>query len=301
MRSEQPTCFVIMPFSVRDHDLEKYNGDRNHWNEVYEGLIEPAVEAAGMRLERDDDDLSSRLVVDGIWKKIENADVVLCDLSSFNPNVYLELGWALRADKKFVLIKDELTDFSFDLNQFHTCVYSSKLKPSSLKVDVKKLSKAIEETASEEDRQYSMVKRMALTTAIELDAGSDRQADMLELIYKKLDALPQQNKTYSKPITQERTTSNNYGLYIEVGDRVVIRSLGFFRDYFDMGVHPIGFNITTKNIMEDIDDWKPSIGDVCEITRILSPSQFNKDAPILILEKDERKFMLYSTDVVPYF
>ena len=45
---------------------------------------------------------------------------MLCDLSAHNPNLYLELGWALRADKRFVLIKDDLTDFKFDLNQFYT-------------------------------------------------------------------------------------------------------------------------------------------------------------------------------------
>lgn len=189
MSSDKPSCFVIMPFSVRDHDIEKYNNDSNHWNEVYEGLIEAAVEAAGMRIERDDKDFSSRLVAEGIWKKIEASDVVLCDLSSLNPNVYLELGWALRADKKFVLIKDEHTDFSFDLNQFHTCVYSSKLKPSSLKADVRNLTRAIKETVGDEDRQYSMVKRMALTTAIESVPQNDIEANQLKLIEQGLSRL----------------------------------------------------------------------------------------------------------------
>ena len=49
------TCFVIMPFTVRDIDRERYV-DPNHWNEVYEGLILPAIEEAGLQADRDDAD-----------------------------------------------------------------------------------------------------------------------------------------------------------------------------------------------------------------------------------------------------
>jgi hypothetical protein len=88
-----------MPFSVREGDLQRY-GDTAHWSEVYQGLIVPAVREVGLVCERDDEDVASRLITDNIWRKLEDADVVLCDLSAHNPNVYLELGWALRADKR---------------------------------------------------------------------------------------------------------------------------------------------------------------------------------------------------------
>jgi hypothetical protein len=132
--SEQPKkkCFTIMPFTIRDYDLPKYSNDKNHWNEVYRGLILPAVSKAGLQCERDDDDSTSRLITENIWQKIEQCDVVLCDLSAHNPNVYLELGWTLRADKRFVLIKDDITNFNFDLNQIYTYEYSHLLQPSSI-------------------------------------------------------------------------------------------------------------------------------------------------------------------------
>ena len=53
-------CFTIMPFTVRDADLPRYYNDDNHWNEVYRGLIMPAVKEAGLKCERDDEDDSSR-------------------------------------------------------------------------------------------------------------------------------------------------------------------------------------------------------------------------------------------------
>ena len=93
-----------MPFTVREVDLPKYQNDPDHWREVYQGLIVPAIKQAGLRVQRDDEDYSTRLVGEGIWSKIEQADLVLCDMSSHNPNVHLELGWAMRSDKKMVLI-----------------------------------------------------------------------------------------------------------------------------------------------------------------------------------------------------
>lgn len=155
-------CFTIMPFTVRDADLPRYYNDDNHWNEVYRGLIIPAVKEAGLQCERDDEDDSSRLITENIWRKIEEADVILCDLSAHNPNVYLELGWALRADKRFVLIKDDVTQFNFDLNRFYTYEYSHRLQPSSVRHATKDLAGVIKTTLFDENRQYSMTKKLAI-------------------------------------------------------------------------------------------------------------------------------------------
>ncbi|HYP13130.1 MAG TPA: hypothetical protein VEQ63_04340, partial [Bryobacteraceae bacterium] len=76
-----------MPFTLRDENKPTY--PQGHWNEVYESLFRPAVEAAGMRCHRDDDDLSSRPIMLNICKKIEEADIVLCDVSTANANVLI--------------------------------------------------------------------------------------------------------------------------------------------------------------------------------------------------------------------
>lgn len=151
-----------MPFTVRDYDLPKYSSDKNHWNEVYRGLILPAVSRAGLQCERDDDDPTSRLITENIWQKIEQCDVILCDLSAHNPNVYLELGWTLRADKRFVLIKDDITQFNFDLNQIYTYEYSHLLQPSSIERSIGELADVIKATINDESRRYSMVSKLSI-------------------------------------------------------------------------------------------------------------------------------------------
>lgn len=201
---KKPTCFVIMPFRVRDEDLPKYEHDLNHWNEVYSGLIAPAIEAANMTPMRDDEDVSSRLIVDGIWRKLEDADVVLCDLSSHNPNVYLELGWTLRADKRFILVKDLLTGYSFDLNQLHTFEYDQRLQPTVVRKQVVDLASALKATLKDESGGYSLVRRMALSKKIEDISLKDEKSALLEAIFQRLDAI-QEGQLGNRSLTPRQT------------------------------------------------------------------------------------------------
>ncbi|WP_353118770.1 hypothetical protein [Myroides odoratus] len=45
---------------------------------------------------------------------IYNDEIVVCDVSSKNPNVMFELGLRLAFDKPTIIIKDEKTGYSFD-------------------------------------------------------------------------------------------------------------------------------------------------------------------------------------------
>lgn len=183
---DKKKCFVIMPFTVKEIDQLKYK-DPNHWTEVYEGLIVPAVENAGLDCHREDDDIRSRAILESILNKIENADLILGDLSSHNPNVFLELGWALRADKPFVLIKDELTSYNFDLSQRATFNYCHTLQPTALRKEIKSLQEMISNTLVDKERLYSLVKQMSLSvSSIETIRGDDLNAKLLVDIHEML-------------------------------------------------------------------------------------------------------------------
>jgi hypothetical protein len=183
-------CFVLMPFTVKDIDKQRYN-DLNHWTEVYEGLIVPAVQKAELLCSRDDKDIGSRLIVENILKKIEEADIVLCDLSSHNPNVFLELGWALRANKPYVLIKDDLTQFTFDLNQQFTFEYNHQLQPTKVKEEINDLCKVIKGTLGDSNHRYSIVRHMSIdASAIEAANTGDHQTQILLEIRQLLKNIP---------------------------------------------------------------------------------------------------------------
>jgi len=178
-----------MPFSVREDDRQLYN-DANHWTEVYAGLVLPAVKKAGGICDRDDMDNSSRLIVENILGKIEESDIVLCDLSSHNPNVFLELGWTLRADKPYVLIKDDLTQFTFDLNQQFTYEYDHRLKPTVLQSQINELADTIKNTLNDTNKRFSVVQRMSVhLSAIEAARTGDHQMHILLNIQEKLKSI----------------------------------------------------------------------------------------------------------------
>jgi hypothetical protein len=195
-----------MPFTVRESDLGRYHDDANHWNEVYRGLILPAAHAANLECERDDEDSSSRLIAENIWRKIEAADVILCDLSAHNPNVYLELGWALRADQRFVLIKDDVTRFNFDLNQFFTFQYSHLLQPISLERSVEDLANVLRATLSDEERRYSIVKKVSIDLrALEAAREGNIEVSLLKELLEEV-RLSKQQPAASRQFEQNRVS-----------------------------------------------------------------------------------------------
>jgi hypothetical protein len=146
--AEKKKCFVVMPFTVRDFEKEKYRS-KNHWNEVYEGLIKPAILKAGFQSIRDDQDIGTRIINENIFKKIEESDLILCDMSSANPNVFLEMGWAMRADKPFVLIKDNKTNYEFATRHLFIFDYDSNLQPIGIKNEIEKLNEIILKTSQD--------------------------------------------------------------------------------------------------------------------------------------------------------
>lgn len=189
MNENRPCCLVLMPFTVKEQDLPRYQ-ETDHWSQVYEGLVVPAVQEAGLQCDRDDGDLGSRIIADNILSKIERSDLILCDLSSHNPNVFLELGWALRADRPYILIKDDLTKYAFDLNQQYTFTYSHRLQPIQLAKEVKQLVDVVRRTRADQERRYSIVGRLSLSFAtIEAAKGGDVQAEMLMEIKRSLAGL----------------------------------------------------------------------------------------------------------------
>ena len=138
-------CFVIMPFSTPEGS--GYSVD--HFTEVYEDLFVPAIEDAKFLPVRADTTVLSRHILADLLTRVEEASIVLCDLSAANPNVLFELGWAFRADRPCVLVKDDLTQFPFDLQHSHVTTYHSSLKARLVKDDIKSISQLIQNTAAD--------------------------------------------------------------------------------------------------------------------------------------------------------
>ncbi|HJW03919.1 MAG TPA: hypothetical protein VJ548_11590 [Azospira sp.] len=91
-RNGKPTCFVIQSF------------DGGKYDRRYRETIRPALERAGADPQRADEILGLNPVIEKIESAIEAASICLAEVSEDNPNVWLELGYALALARPTVIL-----------------------------------------------------------------------------------------------------------------------------------------------------------------------------------------------------
>ena len=108
-------CFVIQPF---DNDV---------FDKRYDEVIAPAVSSvADLEPYRVDRDPKTKIVYQDIQDGIKDSLLCLADITTDNPNVWFELGYALATDKEIVMICAEGRDkFPFDIQHRHIIHYKT--------------------------------------------------------------------------------------------------------------------------------------------------------------------------------
>ncbi len=112
-----PNCFVIQPF------------DSGKFDKRYEAVFKPPVEAAGLEPYRVDRDPTVEVPIEAIEEGIRNASICLADITSDNPNVWYELGFAFAAGRPVVMVcSDERTGkkYPFDIQHRAVTPYQSE-------------------------------------------------------------------------------------------------------------------------------------------------------------------------------
>lgn len=140
MDEERKECFVIMPIS----DCDGYK--KGHFKDVYKYLIAKALSNVGLEPKRADDVKESNLIPYDIVSRILKSSVLICDLSSKNPNVLYELGLCHAFQLPVVLIKDDATDSIFDIHMSRYLSYPKDMNVGGIEVAIDDLTKALKET-----------------------------------------------------------------------------------------------------------------------------------------------------------
>ena len=91
--------------------------------------------------------------------------MVVCDLSSGNPNVLYELGIRHSFDLPVVLLKDDITDFIFDVAGIKTIQYSNERLYENVLKTRKELTDAIK-AAEEAEKKGTVLRIMQINKAI---------------------------------------------------------------------------------------------------------------------------------------
>lgn len=125
------TCFTIMPFG-------------GWFDDYYESIYCPAIEAAGLDPCRADDLYRPSTIVTDIWSYTQSSKLVLADLSGKNPNVFYELGLAHALAKPAILVTEAIDDVPFDLRALRVLEYN-KNQPRWGEILQQKITHAIRE------------------------------------------------------------------------------------------------------------------------------------------------------------
>jgi len=87
-----------MPISTPKHLVGSYSGGEDHFIHVLDHLFVPAIEKVGLNpippIAEGSDIIHARII-----ENIEKTDLILCDMSTLNPNVFFELGIRTAVDK----------------------------------------------------------------------------------------------------------------------------------------------------------------------------------------------------------
>jgi DNA-binding CsgD family transcriptional regulator len=97
-----------MPISTPPDLVSSYGDDSDHFEHVLRHLFEPALKRAGYDV-TPPSVLNSQLIQAEIIRSLETADLVLCDISTWNANVFFELGIRVALDRPVALVKDNKT------------------------------------------------------------------------------------------------------------------------------------------------------------------------------------------------
>lgn len=125
-----PTCFVIQPF------------DHGKFDKRFEDTFRPAIEEAGLEPYRVDKDPKVEIPIEAIENGIRDAAICLADVTTDNPNVWYELGYAFADGKAVIMVcSDERKEGRFPFDIQHRTVVGYKTESQSdfvqLKEDIK--------------------------------------------------------------------------------------------------------------------------------------------------------------------
>lgn len=121
-------CFVIMGFGTK---TDFSTGKTLDLDQTYKNIIQPAVESSGFQCIRADEIQDSGLIDKSMYALLMQADLVVADISTYNPNAIYELG-IRHAVKPYttIVLKEKDGKIPFDLD--HTRIF----KYSHLGVDI---------------------------------------------------------------------------------------------------------------------------------------------------------------------
>ena len=105
---------------------------------MYNAVIFPAIKQLGLHAERADSGFTPNSLIEKVWKKINEAAVIITVLTSVNPNVLYELGISHTLGKPVILLLQNGQNIPTDINFIEYIPYDGQLgKEEELKEKIR--------------------------------------------------------------------------------------------------------------------------------------------------------------------
>jgi len=201
-------CFIIMSITTPAEFVERYGNDKDHFDHVLEHLFKPAVEKAGLT-PIPPSATGSDLIQAEIIKRLELDDLVLCDMSTLNPNVFFELGIRTALDKPTCLVRDALTTkVPFDTSMINYHTYDQSLAPWKLDNEINSLADHLLKSINTSEGRNSLWRYFGLTKRAEMGVPDSPIEGKLDLILARLEEI-EEDKLRATPRTTTEPPSND--------------------------------------------------------------------------------------------
>ena len=112
--SGRPRAFVVMQFA------EPYDT-------FYGEVIQKQADAAGFDVVRIDEKAGPGVIFQDIQREIEQAEIVIAEITPANPNVFYELGYAHALGKPTILLAQRGSELPFDIRSFRVVFYNDTI------------------------------------------------------------------------------------------------------------------------------------------------------------------------------
>lgn len=213
-----------MPVSTPVESTSLYQNDSEHFTHVLEHIFVPALEKAGFSPIRPTAK-GSDIIHAEIINNLEQSDLVLCDITCLNPNVFFEFGIRTALDKPICLVADDTTKtipFDTQIINYHT--YKSDIRPWIVESEIEKLCIHIQSTIERAPDYNTLWKVFGFTTKGKSSTDIETSQEIkilqmqnkvllmqLESVAKKTE-LPSEVSVQNKPI--HKCSRCNYGFIV---------------------------------------------------------------------------------------
>ncbi len=230
-------CFVIQPF------------DNDKFDKRFTDIFEPAIKKSGFEAYRIDRDLSVRVPIDEIEKGIHESTICFAEISTDNPNVWYELGYAFACKKDVVMVlSDERQGkFPFDIQHRQLITYET-----SSTSDFNTLSDTITRKINALQQKSKTVKSLNTTPVFESEGLKSHEIALLILIMENSISKEDEVSVYNLKHEMEKAG------YTESATNVGVRALtkhGMIETFKAVDDYNNGEEYIACKLTETGDNW----------------------------------------------